>query len=432
MTHPAYTDHYLSQRRFYLALPILALPFLTFIYWKLVVKNLENRPKENARHTGLQLSLPSADFTGEQHMDKLAYYTKADQDSASWAQQIKKDPYRQGENAAAVDSTTSALMGLSGPEKKVKHIRLMTTKPQTPQERQVHQRLLALDKALSTAQTPSFKDQPPAKNTTIEVPPEISRLEKMITQMQNESVSQTPDQEMNQLDGMLDKLMQLQQQENTKGNPNEPKQTKQPPALPVNALSSDDQISLLAPGLDSSALPANHVQQTGFYGLEEQEATNSLPGFSAVIEHTGQLVSGNTVQLRLTSALSVAGTAISENTFVYGVASLSGERLKIKISSLRSGEQILPVNLSVYDLDGIEGIYIPGALSRSVAKQQLGSQVQGYDLDVDGISMGAQAASTGIQMGKMLLSRKTKLTQVTIRQGYKVILYDANTTHQQD
>jgi len=43
--------------------------------------------------------------------------------------------------------------------------------------------------------------------------------------------------------------------------------------------------------------------------------------------------------------------------------------------------------------------------------------------------VGAQAASAGIQMGKMLLSRKTRLTQITLREGYKVLLYDTNTTN---
>lgn len=92
MTPRPYTDQFLRQRKFYLVLPLLALPFLTFIYWKLLVRNLDKPPAENPQGTGLQLSLPAAELKGEQNMDKLAYYRKADQDSASWAQQIKKIP----------------------------------------------------------------------------------------------------------------------------------------------------------------------------------------------------------------------------------------------------------------------------------------------------------------------------------------------------
>lgn len=429
MTHPAYTDQFLRQRKFYLVLPLLALPFLTFIYWKLVVKNLDKRPAENPQGTGLQLNLPSAELKGEQNMDKLAYYRKADQDSASWAQQIKKDPYRQGESVAAADSTNSALMGLSAPGPRPKHVSTFEAGAQIKQEKQLHQRLRALDKAITASHVPAFENQEPGKDVPAEIKPEISRLEKMMAQMQSEDLTEAEDPETAQLDSMLDKLLQLQQGE--KGGPtlNDITVTNQTPGLPVNAASTDNPITLLAAHQDSSAYMVGASYQTGFYGLDQEAAAGAESGLTAVVEHTQQLVSGNTVQLMLTKALSVAGTLIAENTFIYGIAALSGERLKIKISSLRSGDLILPVNLSVYDLDGNEGIYIPGALSRTVAKQQLGSQVQGYDLDTNGFSVGAQAASAGIQMGKMLLGRKTRLTQVTLREGYKVLLRDNNTNN---
>jgi conjugative transposon TraM protein len=427
MTHPAYTDQFLRQRKFYLVLPLLALPFLTFIYWKLVVKNLDRHPLEDKQSNGLQLSLPSAEPKGEQNMDKLAYYRKADQDSANWAQQIKKDPYRQGEYTAPADSTNSALLGLSAPDPKAKHISTFEAGARTKQEKQLHQRLRALDKALTASHLPAFENQEPGKDSAAESKPEISGLEKMMAQMQSENLTEAEDPEMSKLDGMLDKLLQLQQQENVGPEPGDIKVTNQTPGLPVKAVSTDDPISLLAAHQDSSAYTVSNSDQNGFYGLDDRLTTGDESGLTAVIDHTQQLVSGNTVQLRLTSPLSVAGTQIRANTFAYGIASLSAERLKIRVNSLRSGDLILPVSLSVYDLDGIEGIYIPGALSRTVAKQELGSQVQGYDLDAGGISVGTQAATAGIQMGKMLLSRKTKLTQVNLRQGYKVLLRDTNT-----
>jgi len=41
-----------------------------------------------------------------------------------------------------------------------------------------------------------------------------------------------------------------------------------------------------------------------------------------------------------------------------------------------------------------------------------------------GFSLGAQAANAGMQIGRTLLGRKTRLTQVTLQSGYKVILRD--------
>src|SRR5690606_19260604 len=95
-------------------LPVIALPFLTFIYWILVVKNMATGPGGETPETGMQLSLPAAELKSDDKMDKLAYYQKADKDSANWAQQIKKDPYRQEEYLVTIDSANSELLGLAG------------------------------------------------------------------------------------------------------------------------------------------------------------------------------------------------------------------------------------------------------------------------------------------------------------------------------
>lgn len=427
MTHPAHTEQFLRQRRFYLALPLLALPFLTLIYWKLVVKNLERHPGQHDQATGLQLSLPSADLSDEQGLDKLAYYQKADRDSVSWAQQIKKDPYRQNQQQPAMASAGSALMGLGAPEGALRAGEEIPAKTEdrTSAEKKIHQRLRALDKALSSAHSPSPDSRLNGDDLTAEEDPQIARLEKMMTQMQTDTVARDP--EMVQLDGMLDKLLQLQERE--KNIPEKAEGAASAPALAVSSLAPEEQITLLTASADSAALKLPDSQQAAFFGLDQDSAAQPAAPLTAVIERTQQLVSGATVQLRLTSPLSVTGVRIAENTLIYGTAALAGERLKIKISSLRAGEQILTVSLSVYDLDGIEGIYIPGALPRSVVKQQLASQIQGYDLDTSPLSVGAQAAAAGMQVGQMLLSKKSRLTQVTLSQGYKVLLHQTNTTH---
>jgi hypothetical protein len=41
-------------------------------------------------------------------------------------------------------------------------------------------------------------------------------------------------------------------------------------------------------------------------------------------------------------------------------------------------------------------------------------------------SLGAQAASAGIQAAKTLISKKVKLVKVTVKAGYQVLLRDNN------
>ncbi|MBA2563227.1 MAG: conjugative transposon protein TraM, partial [Chitinophagaceae bacterium] len=105
-------------------------------------------------------------------------------------------------------------------------------------------------------------------------------------------------------------------------------------------------------------------------------------------------------------------------------ADLNGERLAIKINSIRYRNSLFPVELSVFDLDGLDGIYIPGAITRDVAKQSADRAAQQIDLTTINPSISAQAASAGIEAAKTLFSKKVKLVKVTVKAGYQVLLRD--------
>ena len=117
---------------------------------------------------------------------------------------------------------------------------------------------------------------------------------------------------------------------------------------------------------------------------------------------------------------------IAKDEFVFGTASLSNERLKITINSIRCQNTILPVSLSVYDVDGIAGIYIPGSINRDVSKESADEAISTLGLTPVDESVGAQAAVAGIQAAKTLASRKIRLIRVTIKSGYQVLLKDNN------
>jgi conjugative transposon TraM protein len=128
------------------------------------------------------------------------------------------------------------------------------------------------------------------------------------------------------------------------------------------------------------------------------------------------------IKLRLASDIYVAGKLITRESFAYGICSLNGERLNVAISWVRSDANIFPVKLEVYDMDGLPGIYIPGAITRDVAKQSADNSLQLVELSTMDPSLKAQATATGINAVKNLLSKKAKLVKVTVKAGYKVFL----------
>ena len=121
----------------------------------------------------------------------------------------------------------------------------------------------------------------------------------------------------------------------------------------------------------------------------------------------------------------INGVVIPKNTFLFGIAALKAERLEVKIEHIQYQNSIFPVDLLVYDTDGISGIYIPGTISRDVAKASAERSIQTVGVAGLDDSWGAQAAGMGIEAAKSLMSKKVKLVKVVVKAGYRLLLYDA-------
>jgi conjugative transposon TraM protein len=175
---------------------------------------------------------------------------------------------------------------------------------------------------------------------------------------------------------------------------------------------------------DSSGHKPGNGQKNSFYGLtdnnpSEFQEQNTL---KATIHESQTIVSGSVVKLRTLNDMYINGILIPRMHFIYGMANLNDERLKIEIKSIRYKDNILPVNLSVYDLDGMEGIFIPGAIARNSSKESTDKALQSIALNSLDPSVGTQAASVGIEAAKSFLSKKVKLIKVSLKPGYQVLL----------
>ena len=60
---------------------------------------------------------------------------------------------------------------------------------------------------------------------------------------------------------------------------------------------------------------------------------------------------------------------LPRNTLVTGEGRIQGERLGIGIVQLEHDGVIIPVELTVYDNDGQDGIFIPGSMEASAVKE---------------------------------------------------------------
>lgn len=426
-----HSQKFLRKRKLLMVMPLLVLPFVTLLFWALGGGKVGDVDQQQAQE-GLNMQLPDASFKEDKTLDKLSYYEKASSDSAKVYELMKNDPYyRSGKETDTSillqnDSLLIATNHNNYNDSYVNRSAYNNSPYSDPNEAKVYNRLAELNKALETAPTQDAKADynniRPANTTNINGQDE-DRLKQM---MQTMNQKDSADPEMQQLNSMMDKIIDMQHPERLQGKIRQPSEVRKGQVFAVSVNNQSTSVSFLNnrrnPKLNDDT---NHKfnQQNNFYSLEDALAlTDNQNAIEAVVHETQTIVNGSSIKLRLVNDVYINGVLIPKNNFIFGTASLSGERLVININSIRYKNSLFPIELSAFDMDGMAGIYIPGAITSDVAMQSTDRAVQDIGFNSLTPSVGIQAASAGIEAAKTLFSKKVKLIKVTVKAGYKVLL----------
>lgn len=170
----------------------------------------------------------------------------------------------------------------------------------------------------------------------------------------------------------------------------------------------------------AAAVPA---ASSGFHTVGEDALSNAPANALPAVIHSAQtVVDGSTVKMRLTEDAHINGKLIPRNSFLYGICHLAGERLTIDVKSVQLDNDIVPMGLRAYDIDGNEGLYIPGAITRDAAKQGASDGLSAADALTMSPSLAGQAAGAVLQGTKGLVGRKARLVKVNLKPNYKILL----------
>jgi len=187
-------------------------------------------------------------------------------------------------------------------------------------------------------------------------------------------------------------------------------------------------VSSLPQTIDSLEIGSNkNPHNNGFntaVGTSLQEDRNTI---RACVHENCSLINGQSVRLRLLEPLQVGKTFIPQNTMISGEVKIQGDRLDISIQSLEYLGTIIPVELTVYDTDGQEGIFIPGSLEINAFKEMAGNIGSNLGTSVSFNQSANQQLVSGlgkgfIQSGSQYLSKKFQTITVKLKAGYKVLL----------
>ncbi|RXK81296.1 conjugative transposon protein TraM [Filimonas effusa] len=431
------------QRKFLLFFPLFSFPLFTFVLWSLgVIVPVDSTAQTEQAHKGINMTLPDASIKDEKNLTKLSFYEQAERDSAKWKAQAKNDPYYKLPDSDLLTDTAAGRPFSTGTHLSYDPSPYGQPGYKNDKEAKVYEKIAALNRQLeqsaSDSQPTAVKASPsPGMSAGGMTTADVDRLEGMMRSM---AEGKEEDPELKQLNGMLESILDIQHPERVQEKIRKNSVRNKEKVFPVNRqkqqtislLQSPSTPQLLPDTLvrkDSTALTVSPLAQSNaFFSLDEDTDTGGdLPtAIEAVVHATQTIVSGATIKLRLTTDVYINGLFIPSGSFVYGAAALNGERLTVNIKSVAYKNNILPVALSVYDMDGMEGLYMPGAIARDVMKQSTDQTIQGIGLTSLDPSLAAQATSAGIGAAKSLLSKKVKLVRVTIKEGYKVLLRDNN------
>lgn len=428
------SQKFLERRRFAMALPLLALPFITMIFWALGGgKGIEQQPA--APQAGLNLDIPGASLPKDAaDMNKLSVYEQARLDSQKYEQDKRLDPYFQFATLEEANGKKakedSKLLG-SDPTKAV-DMQGVSTSQADENEKAVQEKLAQLTRHLeqSTSRQPQpdkVSHAPASVNKHADQSTDVDRLEAL---MENIHEGGETDADMNQIAEVLDKILDVQHPERVAARLKAFQESELAAAQEVLPAGESEYRTVLSGhttnASDSNSYTLASQEVNRFYTLDEfvykQSASNAI---EAVVEGEQVVVSGGMIKMRLLSDLVIQRQRIPANTFVFGSCSIKGERLTISIKSIGHDAGIFPVNLSVYDLDGQEGLFVPGAIIRDAAKTASSQMLQGVQLYSMDPSLAAQAASAGVQAATGLLSKKAKLVKLTVKAGYRILLRDS-------
>ena len=138
----------------------------------------------------------------------------------------------------------------------------------------------------------------------------------------------------------------------------------------------------------------------------------------AIVDENVKGYAGSRIRLRLLEDVKVGGHLVKRGTYVYAeITSFSAQRVGLSIQSIIKDNKIFPVTLSVYDLDGMPGLYIPDSEFREFSKELGGNSLQGMNMQSNPQNqsqfiMGAvekMFTSTSSAIAKVIRKNKAKL-----------------------
>lgn len=177
-------------------------------------------------------------------------------------------------------------------------------------------------------------------------------------------------------------------------------------------------------GLMQNILDIQHPERVQQKYREQQSVSpdSLFKAIPAIIADNKKAIQGATIKLILQDSIRINGIAIPKGHALFGSCKIVNQRLLLDIKQIRVGTSIIPVNLSVYSLDGMIGINAPEAMLTDALNGGTDQAIRDVGLLGFDQSLATQVAGAGIDAAKNLMSKKLRRIKVKLEAGQPILL----------
>lgn len=181
----------------------------------------------------------------------------------------------------------------------------------------------------------------------------------------------------------------------------------------VTSLSDDDEASQVVKKVRTSS--------SYFNTIADEDAEPNL--IKAIIDEDIKAVDGSRVRLRLLDDVEIGETMVRKGSYIYAIMSGFGsQRVKGTIKSMLVDDELIKVNLSLYDTDGLEGLYIPQSSFRETS-QDVASSALGSSMSMNNGNTGNSFSQWGMQAVQQAYSKTSNAISKAIRKNKAKLKY---------
>jgi len=167
------------------------------------------------------------------------------------------------------------------------------------------------------------------------------------------------------------------------------------------------------------ATKADGYKSSAFYTLTGNKKDMYI---TAILDEARTVVDGSRIRIRLLDDIFIGDYLYKKGSYLYGLVSgFRAQRVNVNITSVLCGDRILKTNLSIYDNDGIQGLYVPNSDFREMMRQAGSRMAQSSNVNINSSQTPYQQLIS--QMGQDFYRSVTQAVSVKIRQNKAKLKY---------